>query len=94
VRAHLLGGVPVSEVTDNRPLFDALGFNPAQAFAQRKSDAMYFDFSPVLPNRPAILHWSKPTSESKPVTPPCARNSPNGGRNTRPGSRNCRSAAI
>jgi type I restriction enzyme M protein len=27
VRAHLLGGVPVAEVTDMRPLFDALGFH-------------------------------------------------------------------
>ena len=35
VRAHLLGGVPVAEVTDKRPLFDALGFNPAHAFSPR-----------------------------------------------------------
>ena len=67
VRAHLLGGVPVAEVTDKRPLFDALGFDPAYAFAQRKDSPSppsgeragvrgqsYFDFAPSLPNRAAI----------------------------------------
>jgi type I restriction enzyme M protein len=54
VRAHLLGGVPVAEVSDKRPLFDALGFNPAHAFAQREKDAKYFDFAPALPDRAAI----------------------------------------
>jgi type I restriction enzyme M protein len=39
VRAHLVGGVPVAEVTDKRPLFDALGFNPDHAFAARTGDA-------------------------------------------------------
>jgi len=53
VRAHLLGGVPVAEVTDKRPLFDALGFNPAHAFAARKGDARYYDFSPALSDSPA-----------------------------------------
>jgi type I restriction enzyme M protein len=37
VRAHLLGGVPAAEVTAKRPLFDALGFNPAHAFVSRSS---------------------------------------------------------
>jgi type I restriction enzyme M protein len=54
VRAHLLGGVPVAEVADKRPLFDALGFNPAHAFATRQQDAKYYDFSPALPSRAAI----------------------------------------
>ncbi len=54
VRAHLLGGVPVVEVADKRPLFDALGFNPAHAFAERTKDPRYFDFAPVLPDRAAI----------------------------------------
>ncbi len=54
VRAHLLGGVPVVEVTEKRALFTALGFNPAHAFAERKKDAKYFDFAPALPDRAAI----------------------------------------
>jgi type I restriction enzyme M protein len=35
VRAHLLGGVPVTEVEAQRPLFDALGFDPTHAFVPR-----------------------------------------------------------
>jgi type I restriction enzyme M protein len=54
VRAHLLGGVPVAEVANNRPLFDALGFNPTHAFATRPADAAYYDFGPALPDRAAI----------------------------------------
>jgi type I restriction enzyme M protein len=54
VRAHLLGGVPVSEVKDNDPLFNAIGFNPMHAFAARKNDGKYFDFSAALPDRAAI----------------------------------------
>lgn len=54
VRAHLLGGVPVAEVTDKRPLFDALGFKPEHAFAERNGDAKYYDFAPALPKRATI----------------------------------------
>ena len=54
VRAHLLGGVPVAEVTDKSALFAALGFNPAHAFADRKNDSKYFDFGSLLPDRAAI----------------------------------------
>jgi type I restriction enzyme M protein len=54
VRAHLLGGVPVSEVTAQRPLFDAVGFTPAHAFTARASDPAYFDFASSLPDRAAI----------------------------------------
>jgi len=67
VRAHLLGGVPVAEVTDKRPLFDALGFNPARAFARRENDAKYFDFSPALADRAAI----RPLVESDPGVQEC-----------------------
>src|SRR5712692_8782001 len=35
VRAHLLGGVPVAEVEAQRPLCDALGFDPIHAFVPR-----------------------------------------------------------
>jgi len=54
VRAHLVGGVPVSEVTDSRPLFDTLGFVANHAFALRKNDPSYFDFAPTLSDRGAI----------------------------------------
>lgn len=37
VRAHLLGGVPTAEIEAQRPLFDALGFDPAHAFVPRSS---------------------------------------------------------
>lgn len=67
VRAHLLGGVPVAEVTDKRPLFDALGFNPAHAFAARKGDAKYYDFAPTLPDRAAI----RPLVENDPGVLAC-----------------------
>jgi type I restriction enzyme M protein len=67
VRAHPLGGVPVAEVTDKRPLFDALGFNPTRAFAQRENDAKYFDFAPALPDRAAI----RPLVERDPGVQAC-----------------------
>ena len=35
VRAHLYGGVPSSEVEARRPLFDAVGLNPARLFVPR-----------------------------------------------------------
>ena len=54
VRAHLLGGVPVSEVMDKQALFDALGFDSSRAFSRRENDTAYFDFSPALPDHAAI----------------------------------------
>lgn len=67
VRAHLLGGVPVAEVTDKRPLFDALGFKPEDAFAARIGDAKYYDFAPALPDRAAI----RPLVENDPGVQAC-----------------------
>ena len=67
VRAHLLGGVPVAEVTDKRPMFDALGFNPAHAFAARKQDAKYYGFASALPDRAAI----RPLVENDPGVHAC-----------------------
>ncbi|MCI0337402.1 MAG: type I restriction-modification system subunit M [Acidobacteria bacterium] len=54
VRAHLQGGVPVAEVEAKQSLFDALGFDPAHAFAKRPNDAAYFDFALALTDRAAI----------------------------------------
>lgn len=54
VRAHLVGGVPVAEVEARRPLFDALGFDPAHVFAKREKDPAYFDFDAVLADKAAI----------------------------------------
>ncbi|MBK8170535.1 MAG: SAM-dependent DNA methyltransferase [Sandaracinaceae bacterium] len=46
VRAHLLGGVPKSEVEAQRALFDAHGFDPSCLFKNR--DERYFDFADDL----------------------------------------------
>ena len=54
VRAHLQGGVPVSEVEAKRALFEAMGFNVRHTFAVRVGDATYFDFASVLSDRAAI----------------------------------------
>ena len=54
VRAHLLGGVPVAEVEAKRPLFDSLGFDPYHAFAVRKKDKKYLDFTAALTEKKAI----------------------------------------
>jgi type I restriction enzyme M protein len=54
VRAHLLGGVPVTEVTAKRPLFDSIGFNPTRAFARREKDLTCFDFTASLLDCAAI----------------------------------------
>ena len=65
VRAHLLGGVPVAEVEAQRPLFEALGFDPATPSSALYSSPRkrgegwgegecYFDFAPSLTDRSAI----------------------------------------
>lgn len=54
VRAHLLGGVPVAEVEAQRPLFEAMGFDPTHAFARRANDTAYFEFVPSVTDRSAI----------------------------------------
>lgn len=46
VRAHLLGGVPKTEVVAGAELFAAHGFDPSQLLVER--DARYFDFHPEL----------------------------------------------
>lgn len=53
VRAHLVGGVPVTEVEASRPLFQAVGFEPSHAFAMRSGDTKYYDFGPAVPDRKA-----------------------------------------
>ncbi len=54
VRAHLVGGVPVAEVEANRNLFEALGFEPRRAFANRSGDPKYYAFGAAVPERVAI----------------------------------------
>jgi type I restriction enzyme M protein len=54
VRAHLVGGVPVSEVEAYRGLFAALGFEPSRAFAGRSGDTKYYDFGQAISDRKAI----------------------------------------
>ena len=52
VRAHLLGGIPKSEVTAKAGLFQAHGLDPQDLFVIR--DERYFDFRPELNNRQAL----------------------------------------
>ena len=46
VKAHLVGGVPRSELVANGALFEAHGFDPASVLVER--DAHYFDFQDSL----------------------------------------------
>ncbi len=57
VRAHLLGGVPKSEVEAKNGLFKAHGFKPSSVFVER--DADYYDFAPALNDRSSV----RPTVE-------------------------------
>lgn len=52
VRAHLLGGVPKAEVEAKRPLFDAVGLDPAVIFADR--DERYLELRPEIADRNEI----------------------------------------
>lgn len=52
VRAHLLGGVPKSEVEGKHDLFAAHGLDPHDVFVQR--DGQYLDFSPAFVERAQI----------------------------------------
>jgi type I restriction enzyme M protein len=54
VRAHLQGGVPVTELEGQSELFQAMGFNTAHAFNARTGDDVYVDFSQVFADRTAI----------------------------------------
>ena len=49
VRAHLLGGIPKSEVADKSDLFGAHGFDPLHVFVDRDGD--YYDFSHAVATR-------------------------------------------
>ncbi len=52
VRAHLVGGIPKSEVAAKAGLFRAHGLDPQDLFIVR--DERYFDFRPELNNRQAL----------------------------------------
>lgn len=62
VRAHLLGGVPVKEITAKQALFDAHGFGPMALFEVRTSDPAYVDFAERLQARSDL----KPAIEEDP----------------------------
>ena len=94
VRAHLLGGVPVPEVTDHRCMFDALGFDPAKAFARARRMPSISTSLPRCPIARPSTHSSKPTPASRRATPRHARSAANGGPNIRRAWPNCRSGAI
>ena len=48
------GGVPTAEIESNRPLFEALGLDPAHIFVPRQGDSRYQDFAPSLAERAAL----------------------------------------
>lgn len=52
VRAHLVGGIPKTEVASKAGLFSAHGLNPMDLLVER--DAKYFDFAPALDKRQAL----------------------------------------
>jgi type I restriction enzyme M protein len=54
VRAHLVGGVPTGEIEAQRPLCDALGFDPGNVFTPRGDDPRYHDFAAAVTERAAI----------------------------------------
>jgi type I restriction enzyme M protein len=54
VRAHLIGGIPVSEIENRQDLYSALNFKPSAVFAARKDDKGYKDFAPSVKERAAI----------------------------------------
>lgn len=52
VRAHLVGGIPKTEVADKAKLFSAHGLDPLDLLVEK--DAKYFDFAPALNQRQTI----------------------------------------
>ncbi|MFB7953016.1 N-6 DNA methylase [Streptomyces sp. NPDC056045] len=53
VRAHLYGGVPVTEVADRAELFGSFGVDATELFAVRDGDPDYYDFLPEGPDATA-----------------------------------------
>lgn len=54
VRAHLVGGVPTSEIESQRSLFQAVGFDPRHVFTPRPEDPKYHDFAEAVRDRSTI----------------------------------------
>ncbi|MFI5751807.1 N-6 DNA methylase [Streptomyces sp. NPDC051644] len=58
VRAHLYGGVPVTEVADRAELFRSFGVDATELFAVRAGDPDYYDFLPEGPDATAArIPW-------------------------------------
>lgn len=58
VRAHLYGGVPVTEVADRAELFRSFGVDATELFAVRDGDPDYYDFLPEGPDATAArIPW-------------------------------------
>ncbi|MFF3953757.1 N-6 DNA methylase [Streptomyces sp. NPDC001890] len=53
VRAHLYGGVPVTEVADRAELFGSFGVDATELFAVRDGNPDYYDFLPEGPDATA-----------------------------------------
>lgn len=54
VRAHLLGGIPQSEIEDKATLFKAQGLNPADLFVTKPDDPHYQLFNDTITSKAAI----------------------------------------
>ncbi|MFG0243614.1 MAG: N-6 DNA methylase [Phycisphaerales bacterium JB054] len=54
VRAHLVGGVPSSEIEAQRSLFEALSFDPLHAFTPRPDEPKHHDFAEAVADRTSI----------------------------------------
>ncbi|CAM5726344.1 site-specific DNA-methyltransferase (adenine-specific) OS=Streptomyces microflavus OX=1919 GN=Smic_59130 PE=4 SV=1 [Streptomyces microflavus] len=78
VRAHLYGGVPVSEVASKEQLFTAYRVDATALFAQRDDDPEYYDFLDEGPEATAqrIPVWRRTARRS------CGRRTAPGGRST------------
>lgn len=54
VRAHLIGGVPTSEIDAARPLFSTMAFDPVSVFTSRNGDGRYHDFAAAVADLASI----------------------------------------
>ncbi len=54
VRAHLVGGIPLAEISSRQSLYDALRFDPGKLFTTRPDDPQYMDFSASVTERTKI----------------------------------------
>ena len=54
VRAHLMGGIPISEIKEQQPLYTALNFAPSAIFSASAGDIRYKAFASAVTDRAAM----------------------------------------